>query len=108
MLTVDPEDLKRYRELTLMQEQITDELNAIRAKWRKEGDGRCGPVNVRTPRRLSPSLTQEWVEKNAPNLLPTIQETVISCSKAKAVLPPAIYETLLVPYGEPRVTVKAD
>ncbi|GAA2178494.1 hypothetical protein GCM10009785_01270 [Brooklawnia cerclae] len=89
-----------------MAEQITAEMEAIKAKWRVLAPGKYGPVSVTPQKRFSSELALDWVTANAPQLLPAIQETVISRAKAKEILPPAVYASLSVAYGEPRVSVK--
>lgn len=103
--TVDPADLRRYRELAAMAEAITAEMDTIKAKWRQLPPGNHDGVIVTVPQRFSVELAQQWITAHQPDLLPAVQETVISQARCKQVLPPAIYDQCTVT-GQPTVRVR--
>ena len=103
--TVDPADLRRYRELAAMAEAITAEMDAIKARWRQLPPGRHGDVTVTVPARFSAELATQWITTHQPGLLPAVQETVISQARCKQFLPPAIYDQCTVT-GQPTVRVR--
>ena len=105
-MAVDPADITRYRELLAMQEAITSELNGLKAKFKQNPPGKYGDVTITQPKRYSPELALAWITTNAPNLLPQVQETVISQAKVKAVLPPAVYDSSCCALGPTSVRVK--
>lgn len=99
-------DVKRYLELDALKTDLTIEMEAIKARLREGGTqmAPCGvKVTVSTNRRFSPERAAEVIPEA---LLPLCQDTVISSAKAKAALPPAIYEAAMVEVGEPRVTIR--
>ena len=107
MTRPDPGQVRRYRELQTIIQAATDEQKTIKHDWITTlGVGRHGDLTISPARRFSPELARQWVEANAPDLLPAITETVISTAKTKAVLPPAVYEQMMTPLGDPRVTLK--
>ena len=98
-------DVRRLVQLQDTIKHLSDEADAIKARIREHGSGQVGElrVTVAPARRFSPQLA---VEKLDADQLKEITETVISSTKAKAVLPPMVYESLMYAYGEPRVSVK--
>lgn len=106
-MKIDPAEIARYRELDQMRRRIDEELDAIKARWRVHGVGKYGDVTISENRRFSVTMCKQWVETNAPQLLPAITEEVISSSKAKQLLPPAVYDSMMAPIGDPRVSVRA-
>lgn len=105
-MPIDPADIARYRELLAMQEEIASELNGLKAKFKQNPPGKYGDVVVSQSKRYSPELALAWITTNAPNLLPQVQETVISQSKVKQVLPPAVYDSSCCALGPISVRVK--
>lgn len=99
------DDVRRYVDLQAKIGDLTTELEAIRVRIRAHGSGQVGDlvVTVAAARRFSPVRA---VDLLSPDELASITETTLSSAKAKQVLPPVIYEQLLYPYGEPRVTVR--
>lgn len=62
-------------------------------------------VTVTISRRFNADRAAEVLSSN-PELLAACQETVISSAKAKQVLAPAVYESLMVEQGDPRVSIR--
>lgn len=62
-------------------------------------------VTVTISRRFNPDLAAQVLASN-PDLLTACQETVVSSSKAKQVLAPAVYESLMIEQGDPRVSIR--
>lgn len=99
-------DVKRYLELDAHRADITIEMDAIKARLRDGGTqlAPCGvKVTVTPNRRFSAELAAEVIPEA---LLPLCQETVISSAKAKAALPPAIYEAAMIEVGDKRVSIR--
>ncbi len=106
IMPIDPADITRYRELLAMQEEITSELNGLKAKFKQNPPGKYGDLTISQSRRYSPELALAWITDNAPEVLPQVQETVISQAKVKAVLPPAVYDQACCALGSVSVRVK--
>ena len=106
IMPVDPADITRYRQLLAMQEQITTELNGLKNKFKQAGAGKYGDLTITQPRRFSPELALGWITQHTPNLLPQVQETVISQAKVKAALPPAVYDQACCTAGSLTIRVK--
>jgi len=101
-------DVRRYVELEAAKADIQVELETIKERLRQRGEGKhtapCGVrVTVSPNRRFNPQLAADIVPAE---LIPAIQTTSIDSKKAKAVLPPAMYEQAMAEVGEPRVVVK--
>jgi hypothetical protein len=99
-------DVKRFLELDALRADITLEMDAIKERLREGGTqtAPCGvKVTVSVNRRFDAGKAAEVISEA---LLPLCQETVISSAKAKAALPPAIYEAAMVEVGAPRVSVR--
>lgn len=99
------DDVRRLLDLQETSKLIDAELEEIRQRIRQHGSGQVGAlkVSVTAQRRFSPVLA---VEKLTPEQLAEIADTTLSGTKAKHVLPPALYEELLYEYGVPRVSVR--
>ena len=100
--------VKRYLELDAMKADIEIEQASLKAWLRELGTGAyvapCGvKVSVTPNRRFNADKALEVIPSA---LLPLCQKTVIDSARAKAALPPAIYETAMIEVGEPRVLVK--
>lgn len=102
---LDPADLRRYRELAAMQETIAAEMDAIKAKWRQLPPGNHDGVIVAIPQRFSAELAHQWITAHQPDLLPAVQETVISQARCKQILPPIVYQQCTTA-GQPTVRVR--
>ena len=98
-------DVKRLVQLQDAIKHLTEEADLIKARIREHGSGQVGElrVTVALARRFSAQLAAETLDADE---LKQITEVVISPTKARAVLPPMVYESLMYPYGEPRVSVK--
>lgn len=101
-------DVKRYLELDAIKADIEIEQSAIKTRLRDLGIGAhsapCGvAVTVTANRRFNPAEAGRIVPAE---LLPAIQSTVVDAKKAKAILPPALYEQAMLPVGDPRVVIK--
>jgi hypothetical protein len=83
-------------------EQITAELRSL-GVGRHQAGGHT--VTVSAQRRFNTEAAARILASN-PDLLLACQETTISGSKAKQVLPPALYEMCQVEAGEPRVSIR--
>ncbi len=104
-MTTFDEDVKRLIDLQATIKDLETELEQCRDRIRAHGSGQVGAlkVSVTVQRRFSPVLA---VEKLTPEQLAEIADTTLSGTKAKQVLPPAVYEQLLYEYGVPRVSVR--
>lgn len=99
-------DVKRYLELDALRADLTVEMEAIKERLREGGTqtAPCGvKITVSPNRRFDPAKAAEVVPEA---LLPLCQKTIIDSAKAKAALPPAIYEAAMVEVGAPRVTIR--
>ena len=101
-------DVKRYLELDAMKADLEAEQSIIKARLRGLGEGKydapCGvAVTIRPNRRFNPAKAEEIVPAE---LIPAIQTLIINSKKAKALLPPALYEASMVAVGDPRVVIK--
>lgn len=101
-------DVKRYLELDAAKADIEIEQAAIKERLRALGVGSytapCGVAVTITPnRRFNPAEAERIVPAE---LIPAISTTAIDAKKAKAMLPPALYEAAMLPVGEPRVTLR--
>lgn len=104
-MTTFDEDVNRLLDLTETIKHLEVELEEVRNRIRAHGSGQVGAlkVSVTVQRRFSPVLA---VEKLTAEQLAEIADTTLSGTKAKSVLPPALYEQLLYEYGVPRVSVR--
>jgi len=88
--------------------QLEDAKAALQTEMRAYGEGAHesakGTVTVSPQRRFNADRAAEVVPID---LYQLCQETVVSSARAKAILPPAVYEACMVEVGQPRVTVKA-
>lgn len=101
-------DVKRYLELDELIKDLMGEQSAIKARIRGLGTGvhhaPCGvDVSVTPQRRFNPDHAREVIPAA---FLPLVEVTVVDGKKAKAALPPAIYEQCQVETGDPRVTFR--
>ena len=98
-------DVRRLVQLQDTIRHLSEEEDLIKARIREHGSGQVGElrVTVALARRFSAQLAAERLSADQ---LKEITEVVISPTKAKAVLPPMVYESLMYPYGEARVSVK--
>lgn len=101
-------DVKRYLDLDAKKADIEIEQAAIKERLRALGIGAhatpCGvSVTVATNRRFNPAEAEKIVPAD---LIPAISTTAIDAKKAKAILPPALYEAAMLPVGEPRVVIR--
>jgi hypothetical protein len=101
-------DVKRYLELDAIKADMQIEQDAIKARLRDLGAGvhhaPCGVnVSVTPNRRFNADKATEVLP---PALLEQIQTLSVDTKKAKAVLPPAAYETCMTEVGEPRVSIR--
>lgn len=98
-------DVRRLVEIQDAVKQLETEADAIKARIRQHGPGKVGDltVNVSTARRFSPVKALEVL---TPEQLASCTETTISTAKARQVLPPAVYEACMYPYGDARVVVR--
>ena len=98
-------DVKRLVQLQDAIKHLAEEADLIKARIREHGSGQVGDlkVTVAPARRFSAQLAAQTLTADE---LKQITEVVISPTKAKAVLPPMVYESLTYPYGEARVSVK--
>lgn len=62
-------------------------------------------VTVTPQRRFNPDHAKEVLASN-PDLLAACTETVVTSSKAKQILAPAMYELCMVEAGDPRVSIR--
>lgn len=90
-------------------DQLQQAKAALAAELRELGPGRhngtAGTATISAPTaRFDPAKAAEVLPAD---MLEACRETVITASRAKAVLPPALYELCQVASGDPRVTVKA-
>lgn len=95
--TIKLSDLaKRYLELGAIIDSATEEQEAIKATLRQLGLGRfstgVAPVVISPNRRFDAGLAEKVLGAINPDLIPACSETLITASKAKTVLPPAVYE----------------
>ena len=97
----------RYQDLAARRDQLTQEMDAIKTELRLTlGDTYSDEnVSIRTNKRFSVSRANEFIETN-PAWAALITETTISSTLAKKNLPPALYEDLMVPVGDPIVRFK--
>jgi hypothetical protein len=86
-------------ELDAEADQIKNELRSLGAGTHAAGDYK---VTVTTQRRFDASLAQQILDETTYTSLCTAFDS----KKAKATLPPALYDTLMTESGEPRITVK--
>lgn len=111
MTTTDPAALAaEYLDLKARAAVLDDRMKQIVSELRDLGPGRheagtC-TVTVSPSRRFDPDLARTVLASN-PELLEACTEHVVSSAKAKQVLAPAVYESLMTPSGDPRVNVRA-
>lgn len=109
-MTIKIEDLvKRYLELQTLLDEATSEQSTIKAQLRQLGIGKhhtgAGPITVSPNRRFNAEQAAAVLTEINPDLIPACSDTVISSAKAKAVLPPAVYERCMKQSGEHKVSV---
>lgn len=84
-----------YADLTAQKEALDSAIESIKLSMAELGEGRHegrrGRVAVTRTRRFDTHRAQELLEQT-PDLLASVTESVISSTKAKRLLPPAIYE----------------
>lgn len=84
-----------YADLTAQKEALDSAIESIKLSMAELGEGRHegrrGRVAVTHTRRFDTHRAQELLEQT-PDLLASVTESVISSTKAKRILPPAIYE----------------
>lgn len=97
-----------YADLLAKRESIDAALDSIKNTMADLGEGRHdstkGRVSVTYTRRFDTHKAQEFLEPT-PELLASVTESVISSSKAKRLLPPAIYEACQTVAAKPTVRV---
>lgn len=112
MTAIDPAALAaEYLDLKDKAAQIDDRVKQIVAQLRALGEGKheAGAATVvvgAVPHRFDARKAAEVLASN-PELLAQVSETVVSSTKAKQLLAPAVYALCSVENGEPRVTVRA-
>lgn len=99
-----------YLDLKERAAALDDRMKQIVAQLRDDlGTGRhtAGEhtVTVTPQRRFNPDHARQILASN-PELLTACQETVVSSSKAKQVLAPAMYELCMLESGDPRVSIR--
>ena len=99
-----------YLELKAKTAELDDRIKQIVALLRELGEGRheAGTATVTvgaTPHRFSAARASEVLATN-PALLEQCQELVVSSTKAREILPPAVYALCSLPVGEARVSVR--
>lgn len=97
-------DVLRLVDIQALSKELDAEAEQIRERLRAHGSGTVGALRVHvTPqRRFSAQLA---VETLTPEQIAQIAETSLSSTKAKQLLPPAVYDSLLYEFGKPRVSV---
>lgn len=101
-------DVKRYLELDALKADIETEQGIIKERLRDLGNGAhvapCGvSVSVSPNRRFNADKAADVVP---PVLLEQIQSLSIDTKKAKALLPPAVYDLCMVEVGQARVSLR--
>ena len=98
-------DVLRLVDIQAAIKDLEAELEQIRERIRAHGPGMVGDlrVSVTPQRRFSVHLA---AEKLSAEQLAAIAETTLSGTRAKVVLPPAIYDQLLYEYGVARVSIR--
>lgn len=99
-----------YLDLKERAAALDDRMKQIVAQLRDDlGAGRHSAgehtVTVTPQRRFNPDHARQILASN-PELLAACQETVVSSSKAKQVLAPAMYELCMLESGDPRVSIR--
>lgn len=98
-----------YLDLKTRAGVLDDRMKQIVAQLRDLGPGKHDAGNyaitVTPSRRFDPDLARIVLASN-PELLAACTDHVISSTKAKQVLAPAVYESLMTPSGDPRVNVR--
>lgn len=99
------DDVLRLLDVQTSMRALEEEQEQIRERIRQHGPGQVGDlkVSVSPQRRFSAQLA---AEKLTPEQIGQIAETTLSSAKAKDVLPPIVYESLMYEIGKPRVTVR--
>lgn len=101
------DDVRRLVDIQTLLKELDAEADRIKARIRAHGSGQVGDlkVSVTPQRRFSTVLA---AEKLTAEQLVAITETTtcLSGTKAKQVLPPMVYESLLYEIGEPRVSIR--
>lgn len=87
---------------------LEDAKKTLQTELRNLGEGQHhatkGAVTISPQRRFNADQAAKVIPAE---LLQHCTETVVSSARAKATLPPALYEACMVDVGQPRVTVKA-
>lgn len=99
-----------YLDLKERAAALDDRMKQIVAQLRDDlGTGRhtAGEhtVTVTPQRRFNPDHAKEVLASN-PDLLAACTEQVVTSSKAKQILAPAMYELCMVEAGDPRVSIR--
>ena len=107
----DIDDLiSRYADLTAAKAELDDQLAAIRTQLAEYGAGthagQTGKVTITYPRRFQAKLAAQALA-DTPELIEACSSTTISASKAKAALPPALYQRCCTVAEKPTVRVSA-
>ncbi|QXT62736.1 hypothetical protein [Tessaracoccus palaemonis] len=103
LLAAEYLDLRdRIAELKTRQDQLAAQLRNLGAGRHTAGNL---TVTLTPAKRFNPDQARTILAAN-PDLLAACSDTVISATKAKAVLPPAIYEACSVEAGDLRLAVR--
>ena len=99
-----------YLDLKERAQHLDDRIKQIVAELRDLGEGShvAGAYKVQvgaTPHRFNAERAAEILATN-PALLDACRETVVTSTRARAVLPPAVYAACSLPAGEARVNVR--
>lgn len=110
MLTPDELDAltKRYLELDAKRSELAGECERIKLQLRASLDlgTHTAPTGVKVivspNRRFDPKLAEQVIPLE---LLSLVQSTGVDSKKAKAELPPKLYEACMKEAGEPKVSI---
>lgn len=108
--TRTPEDMvARYTHLEGIRASCVEEQDAIKAALRTrldvgKHDTSAGTVTITINRRFDPALAATVLASN-PELLAMCSTTTVTAAKAKKVLAPVVYESLMKPVGDPTVRI---
>jgi hypothetical protein len=90
------EQVKRFLELGSIIDDAKAEQEMIKAQVRQLGLGKhttgAGPIAVSPNRTWNAAQAEQVLREINPDLIAACSETVLTSAKAKAVLPPAVYE----------------
>lgn len=101
--------VRRYLQLGTIIDDAKQEQDVLKEKFRQLGVGKyqtdAAPVVVSPNRRFDRDTAEKVLRAINPDLIAACSETVLTAAKARAVLPPPVYESCMKASPDHKVNV---